>query len=66
VVGGHWCAVTPGVREDIWYRCGSCIERFVDDRIVRTLRGSLICSFGGAAGNRTDDTAAHPTSETRD
>ena len=21
------------------YRCGSCIERFVDDRIMRTLRG---------------------------
>jgi hypothetical protein len=31
--------VQSGVREDIWYRCGSCIERFVDDRIVRTLRG---------------------------
>ena len=38
-MGGRWCAVTPGVREDIWYRCGSCIERFVDDRIVPTLRG---------------------------
>lgn len=37
-MGGRWCAVTPGVREDIRYRCGSCIERFVDDRIVPTGR----------------------------
>ena len=37
----------------MWYRCGLCIERFVDDRIVRTLRGpGLLTSWivGAPAG----------------